>query len=182
MPLTPFHFGPSALVGAPFKRKIDLPAFVLANVVVDVEPGVVLILGLNYPLHGYLHTFVFGGILGAFFGDAVYLGRSHIHSLMYQLKLPYFSDRKIAIYSGVLGIWFHVLIDSLYHQKMTPFFPLKTNPIYGLIDAHRIVSLCLYSFVLALLTYVLHVIIRRQGRAGVAGRDVLLQLAEKRKK
>ncbi len=31
MPVTPFHFGPSALIGLPLKRWIDIPVFVLAN-------------------------------------------------------------------------------------------------------------------------------------------------------
>ncbi len=37
MPFTPYHFGPSGFVGLVFGKWIDLPVFVLANVIVDVE-------------------------------------------------------------------------------------------------------------------------------------------------
>ena len=37
MPVTPYHFGPNGLVGLLFKRWIDLPVVVLANVVIDME-------------------------------------------------------------------------------------------------------------------------------------------------
>ena len=41
MPFTPYHFGPSGFVGLVFGKWIDLPVFVLANVIVDVEVLVV---------------------------------------------------------------------------------------------------------------------------------------------
>ena len=37
MPFTPYHVGPSGFVGLVFGKWIDLPVFVLANVIVDVE-------------------------------------------------------------------------------------------------------------------------------------------------
>lgn len=52
MPFTPLHFGPHACVALPLRRRVDLPVFLLTNVVVDVEPLLVLTFNLNYPLHG----------------------------------------------------------------------------------------------------------------------------------
>ena len=37
MPFTPYHFGPSGFFGLALKKWIDLPVFLLANVIIDVE-------------------------------------------------------------------------------------------------------------------------------------------------
>ena len=63
MPFTPYHFGPSGFVGLALRRWLDVPVFVLANVVVDLEPLVVVLFGLDYPLHGYVHTFLGGTVV-----------------------------------------------------------------------------------------------------------------------
>ena len=66
MPFTPFHFGPALGFGLPLRRYIHLPTFIVANVIVDLEPFLVIVLGLigKYPLHGYLHTFILAFPLG----------------------------------------------------------------------------------------------------------------------
>ena len=65
MPFTPFHFGPGLLFGLLLLSYIDFPTFLLANVIIDIEPILVLSLKLNYPLHGILHSFL-GGIIFSF--------------------------------------------------------------------------------------------------------------------
>jgi len=52
---------------------IDFATFVIASVIVDVEPVLVLFLRLNLPLHGFLHTFI-GGTLVAL-ALAVFMSR-----------------------------------------------------------------------------------------------------------
>ena len=51
MPFTPYHLGPGLFVGLLFLSFIDFPTFLVASVIVDVEPFMVLALNLNYPLH-----------------------------------------------------------------------------------------------------------------------------------
>ena len=58
MPFTPFHLGPALGLGLPLRRYMHVPTFIVASVILDVEPFLVLQFGLNYPLHGYLHTFL----------------------------------------------------------------------------------------------------------------------------
>jgi len=58
------------LLGLLLLNYIDLPTFLLASAVVDVEPFLVLYFNLQYPLHGFLHTFL-GGTLIAFLIAAV---------------------------------------------------------------------------------------------------------------
>lgn len=57
MPVTPFHFGPGALVHAVAPRWVSFLAFAVANVITDVEPLYDMVMG-RVPLHRFLHTYV----------------------------------------------------------------------------------------------------------------------------
>ena len=81
MPFTPFHLGPALGFGLPLRNYLHVPTFLVASILVDVEPFVVLSLGLDYPLHGYLHTFIVAFILGLALGYAMFLLKGfHAHS------------------------------------------------------------------------------------------------------
>jgi len=68
MPFTPYYLGPCLVIWLPLKKVMHMPTFVLATVVLDVEPLSVLLLGLNYPLHGFIHTFFTAFLVGAGLG------------------------------------------------------------------------------------------------------------------
>jgi hypothetical protein len=153
MPVTPFHFGPSALIGLPLRRWIDIPVFVLANVVIDFEPLAVMVFRLDYPLHGYFHTLLIGGVLGALWGLAAYPFRPVWRFLMELVGLPYQPTLLKMMVSGMLGIWLHVIIDSMYHNDMNPFFPITGNPFYGIVSYSMVVSVCKASMIAALVIY-----------------------------
>ena len=74
MPITPYHFGPAGLLGYIFRRWIDLPVFVLANVIVDIEVLLVSLMQFGRPFHRYGHTFIIGAAVGAVWGFVAYLG------------------------------------------------------------------------------------------------------------
>lgn len=80
MPFTPFHFGPSLGFGLPLKKYVHVPTFAVANVILDVEPFLALVLGLNYPLHGYVHTFLIAFFIGIFLGYTMFLLERFLHS------------------------------------------------------------------------------------------------------
>jgi hypothetical protein len=81
MPFTPFHFGPALGLGLPFRKYVHTPTFIVANVIVDVEPFLVLLLGLRYPLHGYLHTFLSAFLMGLALGYGMFLLERVLHPL-----------------------------------------------------------------------------------------------------
>jgi hypothetical protein len=64
--------GPAIGFGLPLKKYLHVPTFLVANVIVDVEPLLVLVLGLHYPLHGYLHTFIFASFTGLALGYVMF--------------------------------------------------------------------------------------------------------------
>ena len=153
MPFTPFHFGPSALIGLPLKRWIDIPVFVLANVVVDFEPLAVMVFRLDYPLHGYFHTLLIGGILGLLWGLAAYPFRPIWRFLMELVGLRYQPTLPKMMLSGLLGIWLHVLIDSVHYKEINLFFPVTGNPFYEIVSFSLVFSVCEISMIAALVIY-----------------------------
>lgn len=176
MPLTPFHFGPSALVGLPFRKRIDLPVFVMSNIFVDLEPVIVIISGANYPLHGFAHTFLFGSLVGTAGGMLMYFGQRRINSLFLKFGYIYEATIKKVIISGILGVWFHILIDSVYHFDILPLYPLKINPLYGLISQCLVMYICLVSFALVMIYYVSKQIFLSLSVRKVSGRRILKKL------
>ncbi|MBI5189362.1 MAG: hydrolase [Nitrospirae bacterium] len=155
MPFTPFHFGPAACLSLPLRKRIDVPVFILANVVVDLEPLTVMTFGLDYPLHGYVHTLMFGGLIGALFGAGAFSLRTQLIKLMGLFALPYRPSIGGMILSGVLGIWFHILLDSPLYADIRPLYPLTYNPVYGLVSGSTVYVFCAVSFVPAIMIYLL---------------------------
>ena len=68
MPFTPFHLGPALGIGLPLRKYVHVPTFVMASVILDFEPFLVIYLGLDYPLHGYMHTFLSALLVGLLLG------------------------------------------------------------------------------------------------------------------
>src|SRR4030067_1435716 len=87
MPFTPFHLGPALCLGIPLRKYIHAPTFILANVIWDIEPLLVLIMGLNYPLHGYLHTFIAAVGVGVAFGFVMFLLERFMHPVYAKFSL-----------------------------------------------------------------------------------------------
>jgi membrane-bound metal-dependent hydrolase YbcI (DUF457 family) len=163
MPFTPYHFGPAALIVLPLKKWIDIPVFVLANVVVDFEPLAVMVFQLNYPLHGYFHAFLFGGIVGLMWGFVAYLlFRPVFRPVMKFFRLPYQPTLLKMMLSGLLGIWLHVFIDSVSHPDVNPLWPVMGNPFYAVVGYQTLILLCEISLIAAIVIYSAIAVIRRQ--------------------
>lgn len=157
MPFTPYHFGPSGFVGLALRKWIDIPVFVLANVVIDLEPLAVILFGLNYPLHGYFHTFLVGTVVALVWGLIAYSGKSILQRLMKLFHLSYETNFRKMLLSAILGIWFHILLDGQLYTDIQPFWPLKTNPMYGLLSYNTVYLICKISFLLAIVLYIIAV-------------------------
>lgn len=155
MPVTPYHFGPAGLLGYIFRKWIDLPVFVLANVVIDVEVLLVSLMNLGRPTHRLSHTFLFGAVVGAVWGLVAYLGLPALKWLMKKIKIPYQSNAAKTILSGILGVWLHVLIDGIYHYDVDPFWPIKKNYLWNLLSHGQVRWICVICFVIFTVLYVL---------------------------
>jgi len=134
MPFTPLHLGPALAVGLPLRRYLHAPTYLVCNLIVDLEGFLVLGLGLNYPLHGYLHTLLFASIIGGLAGFAMFKLEKPMQPLYRKLQLE--TNRNLGLKSfllaGVSGACLHVLFDALLYSEMTPFFPVPVNPLLDL--------------------------------------------------
>jgi hypothetical protein len=156
MPFTPFHLGPAVGFGLPLRKYIHTPTFILANVVVDVEPFVVLFLGLRYPLHGYLHTFFLAFLLGLALGYTMLLLEKPLHSLyeVFLLEPAINLNPKSFILAGVSGTMLHVLLDSPLYSDIQSFYPLTTNPLYNPALTLEIYIICVWTVFIGMVYYV----------------------------
>lgn len=166
MPFTPFHFGPHGCVALPLQRYIDVPIFIGANVAIDSEPLLVMMYGFDYPLHGYCHTFLFGGLVGLLLGLSTFPFRKIIGKAMLLLRLPYASSPMKMAVSGMTGAWLHILFDMPLYQDIKPFYPLSANPLYGIVTVKPVYGTCAFLIVPALAIYVYMVFVRSRRSKG----------------
>jgi len=135
MPFTPYHFGPSGFVGLLFRRWIDVPVFIAANVLVDIEVIADKYIQPGWPVHQvwHFHTLLIGGLVGAVFGAIVYYIkplRWLCEKFMALIGLPGRATVWSMTLAGLLGVWLHVLIDSFYHYDVQIFWPHTKNPVF----------------------------------------------------
>jgi membrane-bound metal-dependent hydrolase YbcI (DUF457 family) len=166
MPFTPYHFGPSGFIGLVFGKWIDLPVFVLANVIVDVEVLVIMALGLGWPIHRYCHTLLIGAVVGALWGIAAYPLRHFFKKMMRVFYIPYKTGLRKMIVSGILGVWLHVLIDQAYHFDVKIFWPSKNmwlwQVLHERVTKEQIEAICMLCFIATFILYILAVIVFRR--------------------
>lgn len=143
MPLTPFHFGPGALLTSAAPTRISFLAFCATNVVVDVEPGYYL-LQQEPPWHRFMHTLVGASLAIAV---TIVLALLALH-LARRVRLPNSFDWQSltagpVVLGAVLGGYSHVLLDALKHADVQPFAPWSTaNPAYDLLSLSVLHGIC----------------------------------------
>jgi len=165
MPFTPYHFGPSLFAGLVLRKWLDIPVFVLANVAVDIEVLIVAVFNLGYPVHRYCHTLLIGAVVGAAWGLVAYPLRPlftrtmrvfRLHGVSRPLR-DYEPTLRKMIISGVLGVWFHVLIDALQHRDMKILWPNKTFSLWKLVHPYaagnRVEHVCVLFFLATIVVY-----------------------------
>lgn len=153
MPFTPYHLGPSACIGLAFRKWIDIPVFVLANVIIDIEVLVVNYLRIGWPYHRYLHTFLIGAAIGTIWALLAYPLRNFFKKIMQWLCIPYQTSLSKMLISGVLGIWLHAIIDAIYHYDVPIFWPSRIRPFWKLLSQPQVELVCLGFWAAALILY-----------------------------
>jgi len=130
MPITPLHLGPGLAAGFPFKRWLDLPVLLLANLVVDVEVPIAASLKTGPLPVRYGHTLLVAAAAGLLTGLFSYPIRGLFRRIMHRIRLPYDTGLRRMLLSGVLGAWLHVLFDGFYRTNVVLFWPSRfPNPL-----------------------------------------------------
>ncbi|MDD5064417.1 MAG: hypothetical protein PHQ35_06620 [Phycisphaerae bacterium] len=153
MPFTPYHFGPSVFVGLTLRKWLDVPVFVLANVIVDLEVLLARYLGHGWTVHEYFHTLLIGAAVGVFWGIAAYPLRHFFEKMMRILLIPYRTGFWKMVVSGVLGVWLHAVIDAIYHWDVRIFWPSKAKPLWRLLSQEQVEIVCIGFLIAAAVIY-----------------------------
>ena len=113
----------------------------------------VMVFNLNYPLHGYCHTLLIGGLLGLLWGIIAFPLKPMFFAIMRIIRLPYkTSVLKMAI-SGISGACMHVLFDATIYNEINLFWPSLGNPLYGLSTYDALSRICMICFLPAIAIY-----------------------------
>ena len=166
VPFTPFHLGPSLLIGLLVFPILYLPAFLIGSIIVDVEPLGFLLLGLPVQ-HLFFHTFV-GATISALVVSAILLPlRSVLGALMIKIRLSQSTTPIQLTTATLLGAYSHVLLDAFLYPEMQPFWPLLGNPFLGLVSSSTIYLFCTLCFIFAVIVFAFQVWrLNRIGRNG----------------
>ena len=164
MPFTPYHFGPALFLGLLFLSFIDFPTFLVASVIVDIEPFLVLALNLGYPIHGFFHSLLGGTLIAIPLTLLMLKIRDKLTPLLSFFKLEQkISFRKILV-ASLSGIYIHILLDSRIYTDIQPFFPSTINPLLttGILAGLDSYIICICSFFGAIIIYLLRLLIKRK--------------------
>ncbi len=156
MPFTLYHFGPGLLIGLIFLSFIDLPTFLIASLIVDIEPFLVLFFNLNYPLHGFFHSFLGGTIIALILTVIMIKIREFFTPIMSFFKIEQEISFKKILLASLLGIYIHILLDSPLYTDIRPFFPLDFNPFYSTVNLTGLLyAICVWCFLTGLIVYII---------------------------
>lgn len=152
MPVTPFHFGPGALLHSVAPRHVSFVAFCAANVLIDLESLYNLVYHRN-PVHAFFHTYI-GATLVVAGTIALLVAMLRLGSL---LRIPNWwgwkelSLRQLVM-GAALGAYSHVALDSVMHQDIRPLAPLsQENSLQGLVSLGALDWICVATGVVGLI-------------------------------
>jgi hypothetical protein len=156
VPITPFHFGPGALVAVASRSSVSFLAFAATNVLIDVESLYNMV--TDQPrIHTFFHTYIGSTIATALvvlaFIPCRWLARR-------RPAWPLLGWRRLSVVAVLLGslvgAWSHVLFDSVMHSDITPLAPFSTaNQLYQLVSLRVLHLGCVIAGALGVVWYML---------------------------
>jgi len=155
MPFTPFHVGPGIFIKALLQGSFSLMVFGWSQIVMDLQPLFVLITGEGH-LHGFSHTYVGATLLAIFSAlSGKYLSEIGLRIIGISNKNnPINIAWWVAYTSAFIGTYSHVILDSIMHSDVEPFYPLsQVNNLLGLLTVGQLHLFCLTSAVIGAATY-----------------------------
>jgi hypothetical protein len=163
MPFTPLHLGPGLAVKSLSGNHISLVMFGLAQLAIDIEPGIRLIQGSKSLHSGWSHTYLGATVIGSLlliFGRpfCLLILRQWNRGLRYYglnwLTSPDTISWVTAATGAFVGTYSHVFLDSFMHSDMRPFAPFSnTNGLLSLIAAQTLEIGCIIAGIAGLLIW-----------------------------
>src|SRR5690606_28099252 len=146
MPFTPIHMGPGIAVKTVMQGSFSLMVFGWTQILMDIQPLIVMLTGEGH-LHGFTHTYAGATLIAVFAGlTGKPLSEIALALLRIQVNIRPNIPWWVSFLSALIGSYSHVLLDSIMHSDVEPFFPFtQTNALLGLISVTALHKLCLYS-------------------------------------
>ncbi len=146
MPFTPIHMGPGILLKGILQGSFSLMIFGWTQIVMDIQPLFVLISGEGH-LHGFSHTYVGATLLAILSGlTGKYLSQIGLWVLKVEKSIYNKIRWWVVFLSAFIGAYSHVLLDSIMHSDVQPFYPVVlSNPFLSFISVSALHKFCLYS-------------------------------------
>ncbi len=171
MPFTPFHMGAGLTAKAVLDGRISLISFGVAQVLMDLEPGLHMLTGQGQ-LHGWTHT-VWGALcIGAITtAIAPFVIRPIVRRWNQELQhyrqtwlTASTVSRKGSVATGAwVGTLSHVALDGVIHADMKPLAPLHDlNPLLGLLQHDTVYVLCAVAAAIGSAAWLLRKRLQRQ--------------------
>jgi len=168
MPFTPYHVGPALLIAFILYPFLDVPTFVIANIVLDVEPLLVILFDLPQPLHGPFHSLTLSIPVALLLGVLVHGFRRITGPIVVDRRLPQDPTFRDLIKTSVIGVWIHVVLDAFLYPELKLLYPLSWNPLLGLVPPTIVTTFCVASFLASFPVYILRVLLIRRREGGLA--------------
>ena len=154
MPFTPLHMGPGLAFKAVGGRHFSVLVFGIAQVIIDIEPLIGMVTGAEV-LHGWTHSYfgaTFLGLLSMLLAPPLcrpILARWNSelghHRLGWLGSPPEIGLLPVAT-GAFVGTYSHVVLDSIMHVDMKPFFPWSAaNDLHGFISISVLHSVCVVA-------------------------------------
>lgn len=146
--------GPGILLKALLQGSFSLMVFGWSQIVMDLQPLIAMLTGMG-KLHGFTHTYL-GSTLIAIFSAVTgkYLAQWGLAMISNRTPGSLTIRWPVAFFTAFIGAYSHVVLDSLMHADMEPFFPYSSsNGLLALVSVSTLHQLCIYSGLIGGITY-----------------------------
>ena len=154
--------GPGILIKAILQGFFSLIVFGWSQVLMDIQPLLAMLTGKG-ELHGFSHTYIGATLIAVFCaltGRWIYkvsMKMCRQNFTEYQKKLFAVSGNlttSVCITSAFIGTISHVLLDSIMHGDVEPFYPIiPTNHLHLLLSIEGLYALCVYAGIAGTVIY-----------------------------
>lgn len=144
MPITPLHMGPGLLIKSVFRGAFSLTVFGWSQILMDLQPLVVLITGEGR-LHGITHTWLGAAVIGAV---AAATGKPLASLGLRVIRLERYLPIRwpTAVATAFVGTFSHVLLDSFIYDDMTPLQPFSNaSPLLDMASMDAVLAFCVIA-------------------------------------
>ena len=146
MPFTPYHMGFGLIAKSAKSAKVSLIMFGFSQIVIDLEQ---LYKHIQTP-HGFAYHGLTHTIIGATIIAIICLPCRSMLERLFRRTI----SKPSAIYGAFIGVYSHLLLDSLVHSEVSLhlFWPLHIDShLYGYITLQQINILCIFMGIIGLI-------------------------------